>query len=352
MYIHDVTLEGFKSYGVKAKFEVSLDFPLPKNCSGHGQDAVTKAIVSLALKSLDQSPSLLAVTREIDRDGSALYKVNDTATTDVGVKHLFLSQQLNVKNPYVLITKEDVAKALSMMIASDFQTLLVNYFLIGSSTRANLQDKAKEARDAAYSKISKAVLTIKKIDNEKRILEDELIKLNKTLSQDEYKNLKEKCDHLYEQVHAERAKESDLKSQIIDKQVEHIKELDDCSSFFFSPDKKKKNLMPNEAMSLSEQQQQEVAKFKDDVAQHLKKEKSFLFVCESVLSALMDDLREVEARIHMLEGEREEWQGEADAFLSKASNLRLQLLHTNEKKKLKIREFNTTKKKKQELHND
>nr|GFA23529.1 hypothetical protein [Tanacetum cinerariifolium] len=130
------------------------------------------------------------------------------------------------------------------------------------------------------------------------------------------------------------------------------KELDDCSSFFFNLDKKKQKLMPNEAMSLSEQQQQEVAKFEDDVAQHLKKEKPFLFVCESVLSALMDDLREVEARIHMLEGEREEWQGEADAFLSKASNLRLQLLHSNEKKKLKIREFNTAKKKKQELHND
>nr|GEW52789.1 hypothetical protein [Tanacetum cinerariifolium] len=96
----------------------------------------------------------------------------------------------------------------------------------------------------------------------------------------------------------------------------------------------------------------EVAKFEDDMAQHLKKEKSFLFVCESVLSALMDDLREVEARIHMLEEECEEWQGEADAFLSKASNLRLQLLHTNEKKKLKIQEFNTAKKKKQELHND
>nr|GEZ15229.1 RNA-directed DNA polymerase, eukaryota, reverse transcriptase zinc-binding domain protein [Tanacetum cinerariifolium] len=166
-----------------------LGFSTAKELFGHGQDAVTKAIVSLALKSLDQSPSLLAVTREIDRDGSALYKVNDTATTDVGVKHLFLSQQLNVKNP----------------------------------TRANLQDKAKEARDAAYSKISKAVLTIEKIDNEKRILEDELIKLNKTLSHDEYKNLKEKCDHLHEQVHAERAKESDLKCQITDKQLEHIK---------------------------------------------------------------------------------------------------------------------------------
>nr|GFA37189.1 hypothetical protein [Tanacetum cinerariifolium] len=163
MYIHDVTLEGFKSYGVKAKFEgfndSKLGFSTAKELLfGHGQDAVTKAIVSLALKSLDQSPSLLAVTRE------------------------------------------EVAKK----------------------------------------------------------------------------------------------------------------------------------------------------------AQHLKKEKWLLsvFLCESVLSSLMDDLREVEARIHMLEGEREEWLGKADAFLSKASNLRLQLLHTNEKKKLKIREFNTAKKKKQELHND
>nr|GFC77668.1 hypothetical protein [Tanacetum cinerariifolium] len=91
---------------------------------------------------------------------------------------------------------------------------------------------AKEARDAAYSKISKAVLTIEKIDNEKRILEDELIKLNKTLSQDEYKNLKEKCDHLHEQVHTERAKESHLKSQITDKQVEHIKIDRDGSALY------------------------------------------------------------------------------------------------------------------------
>ncbi|GKD74666.1 hypothetical protein Tco_1332948, partial [Tanacetum coccineum] len=125
-----------------------------------------------------------------------------------------------------------------MMTASDFSTLLVNYFVIGSGTRADLQaevdqidgelritvnheikdlqkvyddwleedaklltlqryfialefQEANEAKDAAYSNMSKAMLTIEKTDYEKRILEDEVIKLNKTLSMDEYMNLKD-----------------------------------------------------------------------------------------------------------------------------------------------------------------
>lgn len=81
------------------------------------------------------------------------------------------------------------------------------------------------------------------------------------------------------------------------------------------------------------------------MAQHLEKEKASLGISDSVLNGLKDEVREVEAGIQRLERERKDWQRQADVFMSKASKLRLQLLHNSEKTKVKNQDLNAAKEK-------
>ncbi|XP_054716492.1 structural maintenance of chromosomes protein 2-like [Uloborus diversus] len=156
MYVKTITLEGFKSYGVKTVidgFDPSFNAITGLNGSGksnildsicfvlgitnlsqvratsltelvykNGQAGINKATVTITFDNRDKDSSPIgyaavneiSVTRIVVTGGKNKYLINGVTATNARVHDLFQSVQLNVNNPHFLIMQGRITKVLNM----------------------------------------------------------------------------------------------------------------------------------------------------------------------------------------------------------------------------------------------
>jgi structural maintenance of chromosome 2 len=210
MYIKEVVLDGFKSYGTRTvvgRFDPKFNAITGLNGSGksnildgicfvlginnlnqvrannlqelvykHGQAGVTKASVTLLLNNEDKANSPVGyekydeihVTRQVVIGGRNKYLINGVSAQQSRVQNLFHSVQLNVNNPHFLIMQGRITKVLNMK-PEEILAMMEE----AAGTRMYEMKKSN-----AEKTIAKKQTRVEEID---KILEEEITPLTKEL---------------------------------------------------------------------------------------------------------------------------------------------------------------------------
>ncbi|KAI1305928.1 Structural maintenance of chromosomes protein 2 [Halotydeus destructor] len=230
MYIKQITIEGFKSYGRKVEVGLfdkqfnaitglngtgksnildSICFVLGSNNMSlarvsnlrelifkSGQTGVHKATVSVVFDNSDpdtcpptyESYPTITVTREVNLQSRSKYYINGFVAQGQQVADLFHSVQLNINNPHFLIMQGRITKVLNM---KPHEILSMVEEATGAS-RFELKKKA------SYDKIAKKQKELNEVDH---LLNEEILpKLEKLKKEQsglqEYNRLKQQTEHL------------------------------------------------------------------------------------------------------------------------------------------------------------